>query len=75
MSLQYLSVPFKTDEVYSGFAELNGIMHVTEAGLKLEFQVKDSILGVLKSKAKSMLIPFHELGEVQYRKNFFVSKF
>lgn len=75
MALEYLSVPFNTDEIYSGLAELTGIMNVTQEGVRLEFQVKDSIFGVLKGKPKSMHIPYPELNDIEFRSNLFTSKF
>lgn len=69
------SVPFRANEVYSGFAELNGILHADEKAVTLEFQVKDSILGVLKSRAKTIRIPYSDLVEARYKVNFFQSKF
>ena len=70
-----LRLPFKTDEAYSGLAAVEGIMRAEKTRLVLEYQVKDNILGMLKSKPKELAIPFTELSEVVYKRNWFISRF
>lgn len=66
---------FTAEEAYSGLAEVEGIMRLEPRALVLEFQVKDSIFGVIKSKAKDLRIPFEELEEVEYKVNWRMSRF
>ena len=66
---------FSTDEAYSGLAALTGIMQVNKDSLVLEYQVKDNILGMLKSDTKRLLIPYNNLTEVRYKRNWFISRF
>lgn len=64
---------FQSD-AYEGLAEIEGIMHIQEAHVLLEYQVKDALAGVVKSDLKQLHIPFDEISLVQYKLNFFVSK-
>ncbi|PSR13232.1 MAG: hypothetical protein C7N36_08910 [Bacteroidetes bacterium] len=68
------SLPFKTDDVYHGFAELNGILHVERDHLVLEFEIKDSFIGALKSGAKQLKIEYSELAAMTYVRTFFKSR-
>lgn len=70
-----LNLHFETPEIYSGFGECNGIIRVKEEGLMLEYQVKDGIVGFLKSSPKFLLIPYEELTDIQYKFNLFRSRF
>lgn len=65
MHLQIL-VPFKIDEVYSGFAEAEGIMKYDERYLIFEMQTK--IIGIFKSGIKQYKIPLDEIYSFEYKK-------
>lgn len=67
-------LPFKTDEAYHGFAEIEGILHVEPNRLLLEFEVKDGILGLIKSGAKELAIPYLDLNRVEYERSWFKSR-
>ena len=69
------SVPFKSDDLYSGFAEMSGMLHVERTHLELEFEVRDSIMGVLKSGAKELKLSYHDLDRAVYKKTWFTSRF
>jgi hypothetical protein len=68
-------IPFSTDEAYAGLAAVEGIMLVEDDQVILEYQMKDNILGMLKSETRELVIPFEELAEVHYKRNWFVSRF
>ncbi len=68
-------LPFHTDEAYSGFAEVDGILEAERGRLILGYQVKDSILGVVKSGAKELIIPYDQLSAVDYQYGWFKSRF
>ncbi len=70
-----LRLPFKTDEAYSGLAAVEGIMRAEKGRLILEYQVKDNIFGVIKSKPKELMIPYEEMSQVLYKRNWFISRF
>ena len=65
------TIPFKIKDVYEGLAEVDGLLTVEQSCLRIEFQTKDSIVGVLKSDLKEIRIFFEDLQEIQYRKKFF----
>ena len=66
---------FSTDQAYNGLAAVAGIMHAEKDRLVLEYQVKDNLFGVLKSKTRKLVIPYKELSEVTYKINWFISRF
>jgi hypothetical protein len=61
-------------EAYQGLAQANGILAVKEEGLLVEFEVKDSLVGVIKSGVKSVMIPYEEVISVEVKSNIFRSK-
>jgi hypothetical protein len=64
-------VPFSFPEVYQGFASGGGIATASIAGLTLEFQVKDSIVGMIKSDVRRIAIPISELHSVALKESWF----
>ena len=69
------SLHFTTDEAYQGFAEVKGILKAEKDRLILEYQMKDAIIGFIKSAPKFLEIPFEELVEVEYKINWAKSRF
>ena len=67
-------LPFKTDEAYHGFAEIQGLLHVERDHLLLEFELKDALFGVLKSGAKELKISYLDLNHVAYRRSWVKSR-
>ncbi|MEM7374913.1 MAG: hypothetical protein AAF587_40345 [Bacteroidota bacterium] len=66
---------FKTEDAYNGLAAVQGILRLEKQTIILEYQVKDNIIGMIKSKPKDLRIPYEELEEVSYKVNWFVSNF
>lgn len=64
-------VPFSFPDVYQGFAEGGGIATATTAGLTLEFQVKDSLVGMIKSDIRRIAIPIGELHSIDLKQSWF----
>jgi hypothetical protein len=64
-------VPFSFTDVYQGFAEGGGIATASESGLILEFQVKDSLVGMIKSDIHKITIPINELHSVALKQSWF----
>lgn len=60
-----MSIPFTLPEVYHGLAEGHGRLHVGEEGLRLEYRIKDAVLGLLKSRVKEVFIPWSEIWECE----------
>ena len=65
------AVPFQYDQLYGGLADCQGLVRLDGKDLCLEFQVKDSIVGVLKSEVKQVRIPLRELSEVRLERGWF----
>ena len=64
-------VPFSFPDVYQGFASGGGIATANEAGLTLEFQVKDGFFGVIKSGVRKVTVPLSELQSVVFKEGWF----
>lgn len=62
------SLPFSIPNVYEGFATAHGIARMTSAGLTLEFEVKDGIVGMIKSGVREVQIPMDDLHLLELRK-------
>lgn len=68
------SVPFKIPNVYQGFAEACGIAHASGSQLVLEFQVKDTIAGLVKSSVNEVSVPFTDLVSVHLHSGWFSTR-
>ena len=66
-----VSLPFKIKNVFEGLAEAHGIVSLEKEALKIEFQTKDSIFGVIKSEVKDVVLPFNEITDINMRKKLF----
>jgi len=64
-------VQFSFPDVYQGFAEGGGIATATTNGLTLEFQVKDALVGMIKSEVRKIAIPISELHSVALKQSWF----
>jgi len=62
------SLPFSIPKVYEGFAKAHGIARITSSGLTLEFEVKDGIVGMIKSGVREVQIPIDDLHLLELRK-------
>ena len=51
------AIPFSTS-TYGGLGAIRGLMRVEGGALVLEFQVKDTVLGILKSSPKEVRAPY-----------------
>ena len=64
------SIPVRFPEIYQGLADAEGMLRISEDDLTLEYQVKDNLLGVMKSGVSAAVIPFDHIDEVDFRSNF-----
>ena len=71
MLLESISLPFSIPNVYQGLAEAKGIVRTTEAGLSLEFEVKDGVVGLLKSGINEVRLDIDELSRVDLHTGWF----
>jgi hypothetical protein len=68
---QFVSLPFSIPDVYQGFAEAGGIIKASKAGLILEFEVKDALVGMLKSGINEVQIPTNEISFIDLKAGWF----
>ena len=68
------TVPFIIPEINHGFQQAEGLMKLGKERLEFEFEVKDSILGVVKSGLKEVVIPFSDLKSITYKKGWIGAK-
>jgi hypothetical protein len=66
-----LRIPFTIPNLYADFAEAKGVMHFEQNDLILEFQTKDTVLGLIKSDVKEERIALEDLHSVGFNKKFF----
>ena len=52
------SIPVRFPEIYQGLANAEGVLRISSNALTLEYQVKDNLLGVMKSDVTTAVIPF-----------------
>ena len=64
------SIPVRFPEIYQGLADAEGMLRISPDALTVEYQVKDNLLGVVKSGVSTAVIPFDHIDEVDLRSNF-----
>jgi hypothetical protein len=64
-------VPFELGSLYGNLANAHGLMRIEDNQLCLEFQVQDSLVGLLKSGVKQARIPRGELASVTLQRSWF----
>ncbi len=72
-------VPFTYDlpftyDTYGGLAEAIGMLCVKDRTLYIEFRIRDKLMGVLKTKAQLIQIPFEKLTRLELVSGVFSSK-
>ncbi len=70
-----LGLHFSTDQAFGGLVTVEGILRVDPQKVLLEYHKKDNLVRVLKSKNTLLEIPYQDLQEVNYKRNWFVSRF
>lgn len=65
------SLPFVIPSVYEGLATARGMARLSPAALILEFEVKDSIVGVIKTGVREVQVPIEEIHRLDLRKGWF----
>jgi hypothetical protein len=65
------TVPVSLGEVYKGFANCHGLIRDEGDHLCLEFQVQDSLVGLVKSGIKQVRIPLADLVSVALERRWF----
>lgn len=68
------TVPFVIPEINHGFQQAEGLLKLGKEQLEMEFEVKDAILGIIKSGVKDTAIPFSDLKSIDFKKGWFSAK-
>jgi len=50
-----------------GLAEARGLLHIGEDELILELESQDTVVGLIKSELKEVVIPFEDIEEINYK--------
>ncbi len=66
-----LRVPFTIEDVYAGFAKATGSMRLTDSAIVLEFEVKDDVVGYVRSGVKTVTVPLAEIISFQLLSGWF----
>jgi len=72
--MKSFSIPIKLSDSFEGLAESKGLLSMKEDNINIQFQTKDSILGVMKSGLILVEIPLSNLVELSYKKSLFGNK-
>lgn len=72
--IEMISVPFTIDEAGNAFAEATGVMRFDRGQVCVEYQVKDSIFGALKSAVKCARIDVVNIASADFKKSWFSGK-
>lgn len=68
------SIPFEIPDVNHGFVQVKGLLQVKDDKIVLEFDQKDSILGILKSDMKEVMVPYSEIDSMRIFKKWFQTR-
>ncbi len=66
-----LCVPFRIPGVYGGWAEIQGLLRSEADSLVLDFEVKESVLDLLRLHSKVSTIALEDLAAVEWRHGWF----
>lgn len=58
-------------ETHAGFGEVGGMLSFDGQDLVVEFQTRDSLLGLLKGKPQTLRVPLHTIDEVRTGRGWF----
>jgi hypothetical protein len=68
---QSVILPFSGLDLFAGFAEGKGLAKVSPSELRLEYVVTDTVVSVLKSGVKEIVIPRSEIDVVRLKRGWF----
>jgi len=63
------SIPVHCD-AHGGWGTLQGVVHLEENGVRLQYQIGDAVVGLLRSQSKELVAGFAALAGVRYRAGF-----
>jgi hypothetical protein len=68
---QSVILPFSGLDVFAGFAEGKGLAKASSSELRIEFVITDTVVNVLRSGVKEILIPRSEIDVVRLKRGWF----
>lgn len=68
------SVPFTITSLFAGLGQCHGMLYDTGEHLRFEFQIKDTISGMIKSSVRQVRVPVTQIENVQFAKGLFGGK-
>jgi hypothetical protein len=71
MAREKFRLAFALEDIYQGLARGEGLLTLQDEGVMLEFQVKDTLVGMMKSKLKQVVLPYPEILSVEVKSNIF----
>ncbi|MDZ7758385.1 hypothetical protein [Rhodohalobacter sp.] len=60
-------IPFRIKNLNYGLAEARGLLHIGDDELILELESQDTVVGLIKSELKEIIIPFEDVEEINYK--------
>lgn len=60
-------IPFRIKNLNYGLAEARGLLHIGDEELILELESQDTVVGLIKSELKEVIIPFADIEEINYK--------
>jgi hypothetical protein len=68
-------LPVKQEDIYMGFAEINGLIRADANNLEIEYKVKDDVFGMFDSSIKSCLIPYRYIDSIEVEEKWLSGRF
>ncbi len=68
------SVPFKITNINHGLQEAEGLFTLGEEGPVLEYEVKDTLIGAVKSGVKTVQITYSKIESISFKKGLMSAK-
>lgn len=65
-----ISVPFHF-EVYEGFGHVAGILSTAKTGLSLQYEIRDALIGAIKTDLRKVFCSFADIAEVSVKAGWF----
>lgn len=72
--MEKISLPFRIENIFAGFAKVNGIIRLEGDFVEIEFQTMDNVVEMIKSNVKNISIPVADIEEIDFKKSIWGNK-
>ena len=72
--MEKISLPFRIENIFAGFAKVNGIIRLEGDFVEIEFQTMDNVIEMIKSNVKNISIPVADIEEIDFKKSIWGNK-